>query len=101
MSPIPPPAKVLVTGASGFIGARVCKTLLDKGYRVVGTGGLIEAAVLPRPALQLMVFLVDQCDLQPRVHTLSVSLRRMGLARIISASSSWMTSRRKVLLIKL
>ncbi|KIO32648.1 hypothetical protein M407DRAFT_18408 [Tulasnella calospora MUT 4182] len=32
-----PPAKVLVTGASGFIAAWVCKTLLDKGYSVVGT----------------------------------------------------------------
>ncbi|KAG9029659.1 methylglyoxal reductase (NADPH-dependent) gre2 [Tulasnella sp. JGI-2019a] len=29
--------KVLVTGASGFIGAWVCKTLLEKGYHVVGT----------------------------------------------------------------
>lgn len=32
------PAKVLVTGASGFIAAQVCRTLLEKGYSVVGTG---------------------------------------------------------------
>ncbi|KAG8951125.1 methylglyoxal reductase (NADPH-dependent) gre2 [Tulasnella sp. 424] len=31
------PAKVLVTGATGYIAVWVCKTLLDKGYSVVGT----------------------------------------------------------------
>ena len=31
------PAKVLVTGASGFIAAHVVKTLLEEGYDVVGT----------------------------------------------------------------
>ncbi|KAG8982950.1 methylglyoxal reductase (NADPH-dependent) gre2 [Tulasnella sp. JGI-2019a] len=39
-SPMPAvsaPAKVLVTGASGFIAVWVCKTLLDQGYHVVGT----------------------------------------------------------------
>ncbi|KIO32647.1 hypothetical protein M407DRAFT_212627 [Tulasnella calospora MUT 4182] len=34
---VSPPAKVLVTGASGFIAAWLCKTLLEKGYSVVGT----------------------------------------------------------------
>ncbi|KAG9048774.1 methylglyoxal reductase (NADPH-dependent) gre2 [Tulasnella sp. UAMH 9824] len=34
---VAPPAKVLVTGASGYIAAWACKTLLDKGYSVVGT----------------------------------------------------------------
>ncbi|KIO32650.1 hypothetical protein M407DRAFT_18410 [Tulasnella calospora MUT 4182] len=34
---VAPPAKVLVTGASGYIAAWACKTLLDKGYAVVGT----------------------------------------------------------------
>ncbi|KAG8843534.1 methylglyoxal reductase (NADPH-dependent) gre2 [Tulasnella sp. 330] len=38
MAPVLAPAKVLVTGASGFIAAWVCKTLLDHGYHVVGTG---------------------------------------------------------------
>ncbi|KAG8951127.1 methylglyoxal reductase (NADPH-dependent) gre2 [Tulasnella sp. 424] len=37
MPVVAPPAKVLVTGASGYIAAWVCKTLLDKGYSVVGT----------------------------------------------------------------
>ncbi|KAG8935186.1 methylglyoxal reductase (NADPH-dependent) gre2 [Tulasnella sp. 417] len=37
MPAVPPPAKVLVTGASGFIAAWVVKTLLEKGYVVVGT----------------------------------------------------------------
>ncbi|KAG8876481.1 methylglyoxal reductase (NADPH-dependent) gre2 [Tulasnella sp. 331] len=37
MAPVLAPAKVLVTGASGFIAAWVCKTLLDHGYHVVGT----------------------------------------------------------------
>ncbi|KAG8951131.1 methylglyoxal reductase (NADPH-dependent) gre2 [Tulasnella sp. 424] len=37
MSIVTPPAKVLVTGASGYIALWVCKTLLDKGYSVVGT----------------------------------------------------------------
>ncbi|KAG8947837.1 methylglyoxal reductase (NADPH-dependent) gre2 [Tulasnella sp. 408] len=37
MPNVSPPAKVLVTGASGFIAAWVCQTLLDKGYSVVGT----------------------------------------------------------------
>ncbi|KAG8951126.1 methylglyoxal reductase (NADPH-dependent) gre2 [Tulasnella sp. 424] len=34
---VTPPAKVLVTGATGYIAVWVCKTLLDKGYSVVGT----------------------------------------------------------------
>lgn len=37
MPAVTPPAKVLVTGASGFIAAWVVKTLLEKGYIVVGT----------------------------------------------------------------
>ncbi|KAG8932119.1 methylglyoxal reductase (NADPH-dependent) gre2 [Tulasnella sp. 408] len=37
MPNVSPPAKVLVTGASGFIAAWICQTLLDKGYSVVGT----------------------------------------------------------------
>ncbi|KZT52364.1 D-lactaldehyde dehydrogenase [Calocera cornea HHB12733] len=32
-----PPALVLVTGASGFIAAHVCKLLLERGYKVRGT----------------------------------------------------------------
>ncbi|KAG9041793.1 methylglyoxal reductase (NADPH-dependent) gre2 [Tulasnella sp. UAMH 9824] len=35
MPAVPPPAKVLVTGASGFIAAWVVKILLEKGYAVV------------------------------------------------------------------
>lgn len=38
MPTIPAPAKVLVTGASGFIAAWVIKYLLEKGYDVLGTG---------------------------------------------------------------
>ncbi|KAG9029636.1 methylglyoxal reductase (NADPH-dependent) gre2 [Tulasnella sp. JGI-2019a] len=38
MAPVLAPAKVLVTGASGFIAVWVCQTLLDQGYHVVGTG---------------------------------------------------------------
>ncbi|KAG8853840.1 methylglyoxal reductase (NADPH-dependent) gre2 [Tulasnella sp. 330] len=37
MAPVSAPAKILVTGASGFIAVWVCKTLLDQGYQVVGT----------------------------------------------------------------
>lgn len=37
MPVVAPPAKVLVTGASGYIAVWICKTLLDKGYSVVGT----------------------------------------------------------------
>jgi uncharacterized protein YbjT (DUF2867 family) len=33
----PPPAKVLVTGASGFIGSWICQILLDAGYAVRAT----------------------------------------------------------------
>lgn len=32
-----PPSTVLVTGASGFIGSWVCRTLLEAGYHVRGT----------------------------------------------------------------
>ena len=32
--------KILVTGAAGFIGAFVCKTLLEKGHQVVGIDNL-------------------------------------------------------------
>lgn len=28
--------KILVTGAAGFIGFHICKSLLNKGYRVIG-----------------------------------------------------------------
>lgn len=38
MPVVPPPAKVLVTGANGFIASNICKTLLEKGYSVLGTG---------------------------------------------------------------
>ncbi|KAG8992525.1 methylglyoxal reductase (NADPH-dependent) gre2 [Tulasnella sp. JGI-2019a] len=37
MPSIAVPAKVLVTGASGFIAVWVCKSLLEQGYQVVGT----------------------------------------------------------------
>ncbi|KAG8900558.1 methylglyoxal reductase (NADPH-dependent) gre2 [Tulasnella sp. 403] len=37
MAPVSAPAKVLVTGASGFIATWVVKTLLEQGYKVVGT----------------------------------------------------------------
>ncbi|KAH7337250.1 hypothetical protein B0J17DRAFT_700339 [Rhizoctonia solani] len=37
MPSITHPANVLVTGANGFIGTWVCKTFLEKGYRVRGT----------------------------------------------------------------
>ncbi|KZV66032.1 NAD(P)-binding protein [Peniophora sp. CONT] len=36
MPPIPAPAKALVTGANGFIGAWVVRTLLEQGYSVLG-----------------------------------------------------------------
>ncbi|KAG8915735.1 methylglyoxal reductase (NADPH-dependent) gre2 [Tulasnella sp. 408] len=37
MPAVLPPAKVLVTGASGFVGAWVAKVLLDRGFTVIGT----------------------------------------------------------------
>jgi len=37
MPAVPSPAKVLVSGASGFLGAHVARELLEKGYTVVGT----------------------------------------------------------------
>ncbi|KAH7104768.1 NAD(P)-binding protein [Auriculariales sp. MPI-PUGE-AT-0066] len=37
MPAVPPPAIVLVTGASGFLGAHVCRTFLARGYQVRGT----------------------------------------------------------------
>ncbi|KAG8899394.1 methylglyoxal reductase (NADPH-dependent) gre2 [Tulasnella sp. 408] len=37
MPAVLPPAKVLVTGASGFIGAWVVKVLLERGFTVIGT----------------------------------------------------------------
>ncbi|KAA1471686.1 D-lactaldehyde dehydrogenase [Dentipellis sp. KUC8613] len=37
MSPISAPAKVLVTGANGFVATWLVKTLLEKGYTVRGT----------------------------------------------------------------
>lgn len=40
MPAVPAPAKVLVTGASGFIASHVVQTLLGEGYTVVGTGKL-------------------------------------------------------------
>lgn len=32
------PAKVLVTGAAGFIASWIVKALLEHGYMVIGTG---------------------------------------------------------------
>ncbi|TFY66463.1 hypothetical protein EVG20_g4630 [Dentipellis fragilis] len=37
MSPVPAPAKVLVSGANGYIAAWVVRTLLEQGYAVRGT----------------------------------------------------------------
>lgn len=37
MPAVPPPARVLVTGANGYIAVWVVKTLLDRGYSVRGT----------------------------------------------------------------
>lgn len=41
MVAIAAPAKILVSGASGFLGAHVSRELLESGYTVVGTGALI------------------------------------------------------------
>lgn len=38
MPAVPAPAKVLVTGASGFLATHVVRALLNEGYAVVGTG---------------------------------------------------------------
>lgn len=38
MPGVPAPAKVLVTGASGFLATHVVTQLLKDGYTVVGTG---------------------------------------------------------------
>lgn len=37
MPAVPAPAKVLVTGASGFLAAHVVKAFLSRGYTVLGT----------------------------------------------------------------
>jgi nucleoside-diphosphate-sugar epimerase len=42
MPVIQPPAKVLVSGANGFIAVWVVKTLLEKGYAVRGTVRSLE-----------------------------------------------------------
>lgn len=38
MPSVSAPAKVLVTGASGFLATHVVRNLLEEGYTVVGTG---------------------------------------------------------------
>ncbi len=37
---IQPPAKILVSGAAGFIGFHVCQELLDRGFHVIGIDNL-------------------------------------------------------------
>ena len=37
MSPVPAPAKALVTGANGYVAAWVVRALLEQGYSVLGT----------------------------------------------------------------
>jgi nucleoside-diphosphate-sugar epimerase len=44
MPSVSAPAKVLVTGASGFVAAWVIKDLLDQGYAVRGTFRSIDKA---------------------------------------------------------
>lgn len=45
--------KILVTGARGFIGQPLCRTLVDKGYQVTGTARALNADDNQMPGLLL------------------------------------------------
>ena len=46
------PKKVLVTGASGMIGAVLCNALIDRGYAVTGLSRNPEAAARSQPSVE-------------------------------------------------
>lgn len=52
MPTISPPAKVLVTGASGFVASWVIKELLDEGYTVRGTLRSIDKSEQYPPSIK-------------------------------------------------
>ena len=35
--------KIMITGVAGFIGSNVCKSLLNKGYHIVGIDNLSQS----------------------------------------------------------
>jgi dTDP-glucose 4,6-dehydratase len=41
LTPLAPGARVVVTGAAGFIGSHLCEALLDRGHSVVGIDNLV------------------------------------------------------------
>lgn len=45
---VPAPAKVLVTGSSGLIGAWIVKVLVERGYSVHATYGEFPSPMLTR-----------------------------------------------------
>jgi nucleoside-diphosphate-sugar epimerase len=64
MPAVPAYAKVLVTGASGFIAIWVVKILLERGYSVVGTGMYMRHF-----CCYLSTYLIFQYALHPRENT--------------------------------
>jgi UDP-glucuronate 4-epimerase len=77
------PSRILVTGCAGFIGARVCQTLLDLGYSVLGMDNLNDAY-----DLRLKRWRLEQFQSHPRFELCVVDISdRLSIENALNEAS--------------
>lgn len=86
---------ILVTGATGFIGAEVCAALLDNGHRVIGIGrsfpGHLDPTVCAHPQFSLIQNILEDLSVFPFadavVHLASTSPFRATLETLLKGNT--------------